>query len=42
MSRNVARLVDTPRVERHEIAPLTPGQAQQLFASSAEDRYRAL
>jgi hypothetical protein len=42
VSRNVARLVDAPRVERHEIAPLTPEQAHQLFESATEDRYRAL
>jgi integrase len=38
----VAKLVDTPRVERHEISPLTPEQAHQLFESAADDRYRAL
>jgi integrase len=42
VSRNVARLVTPPRVERHEISPLTPEQAHQLFESSADDRYRAL
>ena len=42
VSRNVARLVDTPRVVPHEYSPLTPEQARLLFESSAEDRYRAL
>ncbi|MGH2407135.1 MAG: tyrosine-type recombinase/integrase [Candidatus Limnocylindrales bacterium] len=42
VSRNVAKLVDPPRVPRHEIAPLTPEQARHLIDSAAHDRYRAL
>lgn len=41
-SRNVARLVDPPRVPRHEIRPLTPEQARWLIETSDGDRYRAL
>jgi integrase len=41
-SRNVAKLVDPPRVPRHEIAPLTPDQARQLIDAAADDRYQAL
>ena len=42
VSRNVARLVDPPRVRRREITPLTPEQARRLIETSIEDRYRAL
>jgi integrase len=42
VSRNVAKLVDPPRVPRHEIAPLTPEQARQLIDAAADDRYQAL
>ncbi len=42
VSQNVAKLVDTPRVERHEISPMTPEQARHLLESSADDRYRPL
>jgi integrase len=42
VSRNVAKLVDPPRVRRHEITPLTPEQARRLIETSADDRYRAL
>lgn len=42
VSRNVAKLVDPPRVPRHEISPLTPEEAKLLMDSSADDRYRAL
>lgn len=42
VSRNVATLVDTPRITRHEITPLTPEQAKLLIETSAEDRHRAL
>jgi len=42
VSRNVAKLVDPPRVPRHEILPLTPEQAKRLFDAAAEDRYRGL
>lgn len=42
VSRNVAKLVDPPRVPRHEIATLTPEQARQLIDAAADDRYQAL
>jgi integrase len=42
VSRNVATLVDTPRITRHEITPLTPEQAKLLIEKSADDRHRAL
>lgn len=42
VTRNVAKLVDTPRVTRHEITPLTPEQAKVLIESAAADRHRAL
>jgi integrase len=41
-SRNVAKLVDPPRVPRHEIAPLTPEQARQLIDASVDDRWLGL
>ena len=41
-SRNVAKLVDPPRVPRHEIRPLTPEQARQLIEAAADNRLRAL
>lgn len=41
-SRNVAKLVDPPRVPRHEIKPLTPVQARQLIDAAAGDRLQAL
>jgi integrase len=41
-SRNVAKLVDPPRVRRPEIRPLTPDQARQLIEAAADDRLRAL
>jgi integrase len=41
-SRNVAKLVDPPRVPRHEIAPLTQEQAGQLLAAAGDDRLYAL
>lgn len=41
-ARNVAKLVDPPRVPRHEVEPLTPIQARQLIAASADDRLQAL
>lgn len=41
-SRNVARLVDPPRVRHREITPLTPEQARRLIETSTEDRYRAI
>ena len=42
VSRNVAKLVDPPRVPKHEITPLTPEQARQLIEASADDRHLAL
>ncbi len=42
VSRNVAKLVDPPRVPRHEIEPLTPEQARQLIDAAGEDRLRAV
>lgn len=38
VSRNVAKLVDAPRVPRHEISPLTPEQAKRLFDTASDDR----
>lgn len=40
--RNVAKLVDPPRVPKHEITPLTPEQARTLIEAAADDRHRAL
>jgi integrase len=42
VSRNVARLVEGPRVRRAEITPLTPGQARQLLAFVHGTRHEAL
>lgn len=42
VSRNVAKLVDPPRVPRHEIRPLTPAEARLLLDASADDRLRTL
>ena len=42
VSRNVAKLVDPPRVPKHEITPLTPEQARQLIEASDDDRHLAL
>jgi integrase len=42
VGRNVAKLVDPPRVPKHEIRPLMPEQARQLIEAAREDRYRAL
>ena len=42
VTRNVAKLVDPPRVPRHEISPLTPEQAKRLIEAAEEDRFRAL
>jgi len=41
-SRNVAKLVDPPRVPRHEIRPLTPEQARLLLDAAVGDRLEAL
>ena len=40
--RNVAKLVDPPRVPRHEIRPLTPEQARQLLDTADGDRLAGL
>lgn len=40
--RNVAALVDPPRVTTHEIKPLTPAQAQQLLKAVSGDPLDAL
>lgn len=42
VSRNVAKLVDPPRVPKHEITPLTPEQARKLIEASADHRHLAL
>ena len=42
VSRNVAKVVDAPRVVRHEISPMTPEQARLLFESAAGDRHLGL
>lgn len=42
VSRNVAALVDSPRVVKHEIKPLTPVQARTLLVTAREHRYGAL
>jgi integrase len=40
--RNVATLVDPPRVERHEVEPLTTEQAMALLAAARGNRLEAL
>ncbi len=40
--RNVAALVDSPRVERHEIEPLSPDQARAFLAAAKGNRLEAL
>ena len=42
VSRNVARLVEPPRVQHHEIRPLTPDEARRLIDSAEDDRLQAL
>lgn len=42
VARNVATLVDPPRVIRHEITPLSPANARKLMAAAPEDRLGAL
>jgi integrase len=42
VSRNVAKLVDIPRVHQREMTPLTPEQAKKLIEASVADRYRGL
>jgi integrase len=42
VSRNVAKLVDPPRVKRHELQPLTPSELKQLFAAARGHRWEAV
>lgn len=42
VARNVAKLVDPPRVERPEVEPLTPEQARAFLKAIAGDRLEAL
>jgi integrase len=42
VQRNVAALVDGPRVPRRRVAALDPGQAQRFIAAAGSDRLRAL
>jgi integrase len=42
VTRNVAKLVDPPRVPKHEISPMSPDQAKRLIEASHADRHRAL
>ena len=42
VSRNVAKLVDPPRVPHHEITPLTPEQARAFLETNVDDRLWAL
>ncbi len=42
VTRNVAALTDPPRVERPEIHPLTPGQAERFLDAVRGDRLEAL
>ncbi len=42
VSRNVAKLVDPPRVQHHEIRPLTPDEARRLIDTAVDDRLQAL
>jgi len=42
VARNVADLVDGPKVERHEIHPFDPAEARTLLAAVGTDRLQAL
>ncbi len=42
VARNVAKLVDSPRVRRPEVQPFTPEEAKQFLSSITEDRLEAL
>jgi len=42
VSRNVAKLVDAPRVQHHEIRPMTPEEARRLIDAADGDRLQAL
>lgn len=42
IARNVADLVDAPRVPKREFTPLSPEEAQRLLAAAEGDRFHAL
>jgi integrase len=42
VGRNVADLVDPPRIQRHEIKTLSPEDAQKLLIAATDDRLEAL
>jgi integrase len=42
IARNVATLVDGPRVSREEVRPLSPAEARRLLEAVKEDRLEAL
>ena len=42
VSRNVASLVDSPRVPRYELRPLSPDEARRLLEATRSDRLGAL
>jgi integrase len=42
VSRNVARLVEPPRVPRREVRPFSPDQARQFGETIRGDRLEAL
>ena len=42
VARNVAKLVDSPRVKRHEIQPLTPEHARSFLDAAKGERLEAL
>lgn len=42
VQRNVARLVNPPRVRRHEMRTLSPAEARMLLQAASSDRYEAL
>jgi integrase len=42
IARNVAKLVDAPRVQRAEMQPLTPDEAKRLLDGLSDDRLHAL
>lgn len=42
VTRNVARLVQPPRVPRRPVTPLSPAEARRFLDAIADDRHRAL
>jgi integrase len=42
VARNVAALVDPPRLDRHEVKPMTPEQARTFLAAAQNQRFGAL